>query len=299
MRFKAFIEKGRRFPVNGIALAAAVLLLGAVLPAVAGNLNRAEELYQRTDYEGSLALLDRTTQDAATNFLIARDYYMQGELRKATDFLRKATAEQPDSAKYMDWLGRAYGKRAETSSMLAAAAFAIKARQAFERAVELDPKDSDALADLFDYYLNAPGFMGGGFEKAMAVADKTVAIDPPEGFYEKAKLAQMRKEYSAAEVHLRQAITAAPHEAGHLVSLAKFLANQGRTQESDQVFLEAQELNPNAPSVWYARADVLVKQKRDLNEARALLQKYMRASLTPDDPPKQEALRLLKQAGGA
>ena len=275
------------------------MLLGAVLPAATGSLNRAEELYQRTDYDGSLALLDKNTQDAAANFLIARDYYMQGELKKATDFLQKATAEQPDSADYMDWLGRAFGKRAETSSMLTAPGYATKARQAFERAVELDPKNSDALADLFDYYLNAPGFMGGGFEKALAIADKTAAIDPAEGFYEKAKLAQKRKEYSAAEVHLRQAIAAAPHQVGHLVSLAKFLANQGRTQESDQVFLEAQKLNPNAPSVWYARADVLVEQKRDLEEARALLQKYMRASLTPDDPPKQEALRLLKQAGGA
>jgi hypothetical protein len=30
-----------------------------------------------------------------------------------------------------------------------------------------------------------------------------------------------------------------------------------------------------------------------------LLQKYMKASLTVDDPPKTEASRLLKQVGGA
>jgi tetratricopeptide (TPR) repeat protein len=293
------MEKGRRFSANWIGLGTVGLLLGAVLPVAADNLNSAEERYQHTDYEGSLALLNKSTLDAATNFLIARDYYMEGELKKATEFLQKATAEQPSNSDYLDWLGRAYGKRAETSNMLTAPGYATKARQAFERAVELDPKNSDALADLFDYYLNAPGFMGGGFEKAMAVAEKTAAIDPPEGFFEKAKLAQKRKEYRAAEAHLRQAIAAAPREVGHLVSLAKFLANQGRTQESDQVFLAAQELNPNAPSVWYARADVLVKQNRDLEEARGLLQKYMRASITPDYPPKQEALRLLKQAGGA
>jgi tetratricopeptide (TPR) repeat protein len=293
------MHKGLWFVGKAAGFSVAFVLLATGAPARADNLSQAEDLYQHTEYERSLALLNRNTQDAATNFLIGRDYFMQGELRKGTDFLAKAIQEQPNSSEYTDWLGRVYGKRAETSSIVTAPGFATKARQAFERAVELDPKNSEALADLFDYYLNAPGFMGGGYEKAMAVAEKTAAIDPPEGFFEKAKLAQKRKEYTSAETHLRQAVAAAPHEVGHLVNLARFLANQGRTRESDQVFELAARLKPNAPSLWYARADVLIKQKRDLDEARSLLEKYMRASITPDDPPKQEAARLLKQTGGA
>ncbi|HZS54770.1 MAG TPA: tetratricopeptide repeat protein [Bryobacteraceae bacterium] len=282
-----------------LAFGLAALSLAAVLPVWGQNLTKAEELYQRTDYEGSLALLEQNTSDGSTNFLIGRNYFMQGELKKATDFFLKATEEEPSNSEYMNWLGRAYGRRAETSNIMIAPGLASKARQAFERAVELNPKNSDALSDLFDYYLEAPGFMGGGYEKAMTVAAKTAAIDPPEGFYEKAKLAQKRKEYNAAETHLRQAVAAAPREVGTLISLAKFLANQGRNHESDEVFQQAEKINPNAPRVWFARADVLIKQKRDLAEAKALLEKYMHASVTPDDPPKQEALRLLKQAGGA
>jgi predicted Zn-dependent protease len=282
-----------------LALVFAALLFGAVSSISAQTLNKAEELYKQTDYSGSLALLNKNTQDAATNFLIGRDYLMEGEPKEATDFLLKATQEQPNNSEYMDWLGRAYGRRAESSSMLTAPGFASKARQAFERSVELNPKNSDALSDLFDYYLNAPGFIGGGYDKAATVSDKMAAIDPSEALYEKAKLAQKRNETGDAELHLRQAVAAAPHEVGHLVSLAKFLATHGRNQESDEVFHLAEKVDPNAPRVWYARADVLVKQKRDLDEARALLDKYIHASLTPDDPPKQQALRLLKQVGGA
>jgi tetratricopeptide (TPR) repeat protein len=292
-------NKRLQFLAKELTLLLSAVLFGYLQPLRAHDLTEAEELYQHTDYAGSLALLNENTQDAATNFLIGRDYFMQGELKKATQYLQKATQEEPGNSDYVDWLGRAYGKRAETSNVLTAPGYASKAREAFERSVELDPKNSDALSDLFDYYLDAPGFMGGGYEKALAVAEKMSAIDPPEGFYEKAKLAQKRKEYSAAELHLRQAAAAAPQEVAHLVTLAKFLANQGRTQESDRIFRQAEEVNPNAPGVWFARADVLIKQQRDLNEARALLQKYMHASVTPDDPPKQQALRLLKQAGGA
>jgi predicted Zn-dependent protease len=81
--------------------------------------------------------------------------------------------------------------------------------------------------------------------------------------------------------------------------LAKFLANQGRIHESDALFLKAREVSPNDPKVWFAQADILVKQKRNLGEARELLNKYVHSSITADDPPRDEALRLLKQVGGA
>jgi predicted Zn-dependent protease len=283
--------------MRGLALG--LLVFSGTSAFGAQPLAKAQDLYEHTDYRGSLALLDKDTDDPATNFLIGRNHLMAGDLKDATDYLLKATQEQPQNSEYMDWLGRAYGRRAETSNILAAPGFASKARQAFERAVDLDPKNKEALSDLFDYYLDAPGFMGGGYEKALAVANKTSVIDPPEAHYERAKLAQKRKENRTAEAHLRQFVAADPDDIGPLLTLAKFLATDGRADESDAVFHQAEQLNPNAPSIWYARADVLIKQKRGLEEARALLEKYMRAPLTPDDPPKQEAARLLKQLSGA
>jgi len=265
----------------------------------ASDLSKAEDLYRHTDFEASLSLLDKHSSDAATNFLVARNYYMLGDFKKATEYLQSAVEEQPPNADYRDWLGRAYGKRAETSNPLMAPGLATKARDAFERAVELDPKNPDALSDVFDYYLEAPGFLGGGYDKALAIAERTTKIDPSQAYFEKAKLAQKRKEFQSAEDHLRQAINVAPHQLGHLLALGRFLATQGRNKESDAVFLEAQTKHPNAPQVLFAWASVLIKQRRDLPQAKTMLQQYMEASITPDDPPKNEARRLLKEAGGA
>lgn len=262
----------------------------------AHDLNKAEELYRHTAYEESLKLLDKKSSDPATNFLLGRDYFMTGDFKKAVEYFSKATSISPENSEYMDWLGRAYGRRAEMSNILSAPGFAVKARAAFEAAVQLDPKNSEALSDLFDYYLNAPGFMGGGYDKAKDVADKIAAVDPPEGYHVKAQLAQHRKEYGDAEEALRRAVAAAPHEVGHMITLAKFLANQGRTRESDAIFAAAEKVNPPAaPKVWFARADTLIKSKRNLDEAKNLLQKYVQAAITVDDPPKEEAARLLKQ----
>jgi tetratricopeptide (TPR) repeat protein len=263
------------------------------------DLTRAENLYKHTDYETSLASLDQRGGDPATNFLIARDYFMLGDFKKSVEYLQKAAAVQPHNAEYWDWLGRAYGRKAETANLLAAPGYASKARDAFEKSVELNPQNRDALSDLFDFYLEAPGFLGGGYDKAMTVVEKTSRVDPAEAYFQRAKLEQKRKEYESAEIHFRKAVEVAPREIGHLLSLARFLANQGRVRESDAVFLQAQQIAPNEPRLWFVRADVLIQGKRNLDEARNLLEKYVNAPITVDDPPKTEAHRLLKQVGGA
>lgn len=277
-------------------------LMGAVMlvtPSFGQSLTKAENLYKHTDFDGSLALLDKHSDDPATNFLIGRNYFMLGDFKKSVEYLQKVTDAAPNKSEYWDWLGRAYGRKAETSNPLAAPGYATKARSAFEKSIELDDKNRDALSDLFDYYLEAPGFLGGGYDKAVGIVEKTQRVDPAEAYFERAKLAQKRKEYETAEVHLRKAVAAAPREVGHLVSLARFLSTVGRVRESDAVFQEAEQMAPNEPRLWFARADVFIQEKRNLPEARTLLEKYMSASLTVDDPPKNEARRLLKQAGGA
>lgn len=293
-----FTNRKGWFPLRRIA-SLALAFLGAFASISAQGLNEAEQLYTLTQYEASLALLDKHSSDGPTNFLMGRDYFMTGDFKAATEHFQKAIAAQPENGEYMDWLGRAYGRRAEISNPFQAPLLASKARQAFERSVQLNPKDSDALSDLFDFYLDAPGFLGGGYDKAADVAEKIAAVDPSEGYFEKAKLAQKRKEFDSAEQHLRQAVAATPGKVAGLLALAKFLSNQGRTRESDAVLAQAETIQPNAPQVLYTKADLLIRQKRNLSEARALLQKYMVSNITVDDPPKTDAARLLKQAGGA
>jgi cytochrome c-type biogenesis protein CcmH/NrfG len=83
-----------------------------------------------------------------------------------------------------------------------------------------------------------------------------------------------------------------------LVDLARFLAKQGRYRESDQSFRKAEKIAPNSPQVIYARADTYIEQGRNLETARQLLERYLQAQLTPEDPPRAAAEKLLKKAAG-
>jgi Flp pilus assembly protein TadD len=164
--------------------------------------------------------------------------------------------------------------------------------------VQLDPRNKEALSDLFEYYLEAPGFMGGGLDKAVSVATQMASIDPVDGQIAQARLAENKKEFVRAEEHLKRAAELAPHQAGRLIALARFLAKQGRIRESDQTFLQAEKIAPNSPQVIYARADTYIEQGRNLDAARKLLKRYLQAQLTPDDPSRSAAEKLLKKASG-
>jgi tetratricopeptide (TPR) repeat protein len=281
----------------------ATLLLATLLDTglLAAKPSRdAEELYNRTEYSRSLALLDSQTDDPLTHSLIGRNYYMMAEFKKAAEYFQRAVQEAPNDSNNALWMGRALGRRAETSNPLFAPALAVKARQWMEKAVQLDGKNVDALSDLFEYYLEAPGFLGGGYDKAQVIADRIGKLDVAESYFVHARLAEKREEYEQAEADLRSAMGGSPQQVGRVLDLAKFLAKRGRTVESDALFARAEEMAPDTPEVWYARADALVRQKRNLNEAKALLERYLSSpALTPDDPSRSDARRLLKQTAAA
>lgn len=263
-------------------------------------LDRAKDLYQHTDYKASLQVLaSDPAPSAATHCLIGKNHYMLGGWKQATDSFEQAMALAPTNAEYALWLGRTYGRRAETDNWAMAGFHAIKTRQYLEKAVALSPHYNEALNDLFAYYLEAPGFLGGGVDKAEGIALRIAERSPAEYQFAEAQLAEKRKDYPAAEQHLHRSMEQAPREVGRVIDLAAFLARRGRMEESDIVFSQAERLAPNDPRIAFAHARIEVEHKRNLGEARQLLKKYLESNITPDDPPKQSAEKLLQQAQGS
>lgn len=281
------------------------LLIGLVcsvcaLLAAGPEQERARKLYEQTDYDSSLHLLQAiAAKDATAYALIGRCYYMQGDYKKASEALERAFTSDPQNAEYALWLGRSLGRRAETSSFLTAPGLASRARQYFEKSVQLSPRNLDAMNDLFDYYLEAPGFLGGGFDKAKALAAQIAGVNAGDGYLAEAKLAERRKQYSTAEEQLRRAVELAPQQVGRLITLAHFLTQQGRIPEAEQSLARAESIAPGSPRLLYARASLYVTTGRNLDVARDLLKRYLASNLTPDDPPRSDAAKLLRRAQGS
>lgn len=277
-------------------LAIAVSAFSAVNPA----LEQAEALYNHTDYAPAIVVLKGQPQSPETLELLGQCYFMSGDYKKSVDALEKAAELAPDSSDIQTWLARAYGRRAETSFAIQAIGFATRSRQAFEKAVQLDPHNREALNDLFEFYVEAPGFMGGGLDKARSLLPAIEKNDPSEIYFARALIAEKKDQFDQAEAQLRRGVDIAPHQVGRLLDLAKLLYKEGRFDEGEKFFAQAQKAAPNAPRVLFARASAYVQSKHNIPEAEALLKRYIAAGdLTPDDPPRSEAMKLLKKAEGS
>jgi cytochrome c-type biogenesis protein CcmH/NrfG len=91
----------------------------------------------------------------------------------------------------------------------------------------------------------------------------------------------------------------APQQIGRLIDLARLFSKQGRYQEADLSLAKADKIAPNSPKLIFAKADLYIKSKRNLDVARQLLKQYLSCELTPEDPPRADAEKLLKQVQGS
>ena len=225
--------------------------------------------------------------------------FVQEDYKAAQKAFEEALAADSGNPDHLLWLGRTYGRRAERATgfrALGAFSLARKCRESFEQAIAIDPKHLAALQSLFDYYLNAPGIVGGGDDKAEALIPKMQAANPAAAQRARASLHEKREEHADAEAALRKAIELEPAEIGHRLSLASFLARRGRHADSDKLFAEALAEKPDSPEVWYSRAKALIRSERHPDEAKDLLERYLKTPLhAPDAEPYSNARKLLEE----
>jgi tetratricopeptide (TPR) repeat protein len=276
-----------------------ITLAGATLLAAPPEYKRALRCYNRTEYQASLQLLLQVRQpDFTTLLLIGQNYFMLGDANRAAEFFLQAVSAEPNNSVNYHWLGRAYARQAELAGMLNALGLANKSRQNLEKAFALDHNNIEAANDLFEFYLAAPKFLGGGLEKAEQLASQIAELDAAEGQYSQSQIDEKKKDFVQAEIHLRRAMELAPRQVGRVIDVAKFLAKQGRFEESEKTFQAAEKIEPHAPKILYARAEAYIEAHRNIEVAKNLLEKYLSAQLTPDDPPRSDARKLLLKVSG-
>jgi cytochrome c-type biogenesis protein CcmH/NrfG len=231
--------------------------------------------------------------DAQSYSFLCRAYFMVGEWNPGVTACEKAVSLDANNGEYHSWLGRIYGEKADHSSFITAARLAGKVRNEFEAAVSLDPNSVDARADLADFYLEAPGIVGGGKDKAEAQAQKIAALDSAQAHRVKARIAEEEKNYGTAESEYRIAIQLSGGKAGTWLNLARFYRHVGRWNDMQDAIRHATAPEMNRLDLLMGAAEMLINAKRDLPEATQLLRRYLLSNATVEDAPVFKAHYLL------
>ncbi len=228
-----------------------------------------------------------------TYLLLARAYYSEEHWDDAIAAAQKAVVAAPNNSDAHLWLGRAYGNKAEISSWWTATLLARKVHAEFEKAVQLNPANIAARLDLSEYYVEAPGFLGGGTEKAKAQAAFLMSGNPAAAHQVEAMIAEKDKNYALAESHLRNCaeMTNLPDR---WVDLASFYRRRARIQEMEQAIQHAVSMEPKGTALFEAAA-ILFRAGQNFELAISLLKTYLTGGDPSEDAPLFRAHFLLGQ----
>src|SRR6266513_481520 len=196
------------------ALSIASTVMAANAKQEAG-LEAGRRAYEASDYAKAIQALQATSakdpQNGEVQLLLAKSYLELQELDAAIRSAEKAVAIDPQNSVYHEWLGRAYGEKADKVVWPPTRiALAKKTGKEFETAVVLDGKNFSARQVLIEFDCSAPGMVGGGEDKAQPHIKELMELDTAEGHYASGNCRRQKKDFAAADEEFTKALESKP-----------------------------------------------------------------------------------------
>ncbi len=237
--------------------------------------------------EAARLLHDRLVVDAHDGYahqLLCRVNYAQDKAAAAIQECEAAVADRPTDSTSHLWLGRAYGMRASSANPILAFSLARKVVASFERAVQLDPVNVAALRDLGEYYVAAPGMVGGGIDKAKALAVRMMSVSPTKAHRLLAQIAEKNGDDATAEDEFKRAVDAQKSPESY-VDLAQFYHGRKQYDRAAVAIEAAMRLDRPRDAAAVDAASILIAEDRSLPQAKRLLREYLASPGKSDAAP--------------
>ena len=195
---------------------------------------------------------------SAQDTVHARAAYEQGRAamrqRRFDDAVKtfeQAVELNPQRSEYHLWLGHGYTRQLATANFIRKGILGRRIGAEYSRAVELDSSSIAAAEARLDFFLEAPGIVGGGADKATGEAERIRALSAYHGGFARAKIAEKKKDWQTAEREYRSLVSAYPDSSRPVVSLALLLQNQARYTEALAAIDARLAVAPTDTSVLY------------------------------------------------
>jgi tetratricopeptide (TPR) repeat protein len=265
------------------ALAAALgLFIGpAACFAQATVLDSAKGAYEKGDAHKAIEILkgaaDQQPNNGEIQLWLTKAYLEVKQYDDAIASGEKAVSLDPKNSVYHQWLGEAYGDKADHSSKLSAFSWARKTHKEFDTAVNLDEHNFDADQDLIEYDCTAPSIVGGGEDKGQALIQKVMTLDPAEGHFGEGVCKAVKKDYAAADAEYVKALQSKPRTADRIYDIGDYFLQRGQGDKVLEVAAAGEGLAPNDPRGKYYQAVGWILQNQKYPDAEKNLRAYLAA----------------------
>jgi tetratricopeptide (TPR) repeat protein len=242
----------------------------------AGKFNEAKTVFEPA--------FKSNARDAAAAFYLGRIAMEERKHDRAADYFETATKLEPKNSTYFLWLGRAYGREAQNANVLRQPGLAKKAKGAWERAIELDPDNLDARSDLIQYYVQAPGFLGGSTSNALEQAEEIRKRNALRGYLELGALYERDKKLVEAEnAYLGAAKEKSDRHVGEY-RLGVFYQNTGTYEKAFELFESMIAANPTEVGALFQIGKTGALSGQRLERSEEALKAYLQTTPGRNDP---------------
>lgn len=224
------------------------------------KMDQGTNLYKDKKFREAKAIFENVLKNESRN---GRAKYYLGlismvhdrDMEKASDLFEEAIELEKNNADYHYMLGVVSGRLATSANIFKQVSLANKTKDEFEKAIELNPKHIDARAALLQYYLRAPGIMGGSVDKAKAQAQEISKLNQYKGWLSNAIIAGSEQKFSEEENYYKKAITDKPDSSGAYLAYGSFCTRQKKFDDALKYFKKYSELEPKEPRAHDALGD--------------------------------------------
>jgi tetratricopeptide (TPR) repeat protein len=227
-------------------------------------------------------------QNGNAHLLLCRAFYSEELPDEAVPECEAALVTLANDSKAQDWMGRAYGLKADRSGPIAGYKLATKVKTAFETAVELDPKNGDAVNDIGEYYVGAPSIVGGGVDKAFALADRAEGQLPQVAHRIRALAAEKQHDYDMAEREFKAAV-ATGGSSDAWTDLGHFYSRHGQKAQALDALQHALSVDKGHGPALVDVAAILIKMNTAPDIAQRALHDYLASNAKSDSAPAFKA----------
>ena len=252
--------------LTAFGLLFSLLLLNAhTLFAQDSSIENAKALFDNGELEAAKkqfkSVLESQKEHPEATYYLGRIEFEEEDYSDATKWFEKAVKYKPQSSTYTLWLGRAFGRRAQSASKLRQPFLAKKTKSFFEKAIELDANNIDARSDLISYYLQAPGFLGGSVTKAKEQADEIKKRDPIEGHLAWADIYKDQKQPLKQQEEYYGLISDFPDNPTGYYQLISFFIQQERAEEAIPIAQKVIEVDTSSTRSLLTHGNVMLTTK--------------------------------------
>ena len=210
----------------------------------------------------------------------------------------RARELEPTNGTYHRWSGHAHIEKLQTVNFFSKRGLAKKAIERFQKAVEVAPNDASARESLAQYYLQAPGIVGGSKDKGLEQIEALRKIDPARAASSLGWYYNEKKKHDLALAQFEQGMADAPDSVRMVYNHALYMQTRKNWNEAFSGFekvrtmtegaTQRRERNWNAAGHYQLFRTVAFSGER-VDEGIAWVHEYLERDLRPGQPEPTNA----------